>query len=81
MHNAERTEARLNYSTVSGLPPPPLGRSIPRANSRLRHPSTCRTFLSSSFVTGSGLSASLFSLIGGFVFLFLALLLLMPPST
>lgn len=21
MHNAERTEARLNYSTVSGLPP------------------------------------------------------------
>lgn len=24
MHNAERTEARLNYSTVSGLPAPPL---------------------------------------------------------
>lgn len=78
MHNAERTGGQvklLNCVRVTSL----LGARFPRANSRLRHPPApvvhfC--FLGLSQVQ----AASLYSLIGGFVFPFPALLLLMPPS-
>lgn len=79
MHNAERTEANLNYSTMSGLTPSALD-STCRFQPGVTYPHPLRLFPFLRRHAGSGFRGSLYSLIGGFVFPFLALLLLMPPS-
>lgn len=94
MHNAERTEARLNYSTVSGLTPSSaldstcrFQRSLLSASCHVplvplrpgRAPSR-PPFLFLPLRESSGLRGLLRPLIGGIVFPFPALLLLMPPS-
>lgn len=81
MHNAEHTEARLCYSTVSGLTP------LLDARFHVQIPASTSTpsfwppsFLFLRHLADSGLRGSLHSLIGESVLSFLELLLLMPRS-